>query len=127
MVTTRKAVDLRAMRGGTSETWRRVQQEAEGGRESNWGNSALAQVLGREPDPAFAAEVADQCRSLLDSLKDEERRQIALRKMEGCTNEEIAERMGLALATVERRLRLIRKTWEQELARREAPNNPESP
>jgi DNA-directed RNA polymerase specialized sigma24 family protein len=34
--------------------------------------------------------------------------------MEGYTNEEIADRRGCALATVERRLRRIRGTWEKE-------------
>jgi DNA-directed RNA polymerase specialized sigma24 family protein len=119
-VTTRKAVDLRAYEGRDKRDWRRVQQEAEGSGESNWGRSALAQVLSREPDPAFAAEVADQCRSLLGKLRDDELRLVAMRKMEGFTNEEIAGQMHMVLATVERRLRLIRKTWEQELADLEA-------
>jgi DNA-directed RNA polymerase specialized sigma24 family protein len=34
--------------------------------------------------------------------------------MEGFTNEEIAEQLGIARATVGRRLTLIRKTWLSE-------------
>jgi DNA-directed RNA polymerase specialized sigma24 family protein len=34
--------------------------------------------------------------------------------MEGETVQEIAERLGCAVSTVERRLRLIRRIWEQE-------------
>jgi DNA-directed RNA polymerase specialized sigma24 family protein len=34
--------------------------------------------------------------------------------MEGHTAPEIAERLGCALSTVERRLRLIRQIWESE-------------
>jgi DNA-directed RNA polymerase specialized sigma24 family protein len=75
---------------------------------------ALEQVLGQEPTPAFAAEVAEQCEYLLGLLGDGELRAIALWKMEGDTNEEVAARLGCALSTVERRLRLIRQTWEEE-------------
>jgi DNA-directed RNA polymerase specialized sigma24 family protein len=75
---------------------------------------ALEQVLGPEPTPAFAAEVAEQCQSLLGRLGDDELRAIARWKMEGDTNEEIAARLGCAVSTVERRLRLIRQTWEEE-------------
>jgi DNA-directed RNA polymerase specialized sigma24 family protein len=85
------------------------------GPEGSAGEEAgLEQVLGREPTPAFAAEVAEQCQRLLGRLGDDELRAIARRKMEGDTNEEIAARLGCAVSTVERRLRLIRQTWEEE-------------
>jgi DNA-directed RNA polymerase specialized sigma24 family protein len=76
------------------------------------GQRALEQVVGREPTPEFAAEVAEECRRLLDRLSDEQLRSIAVWKMEGFSNEEIAGRLGCAAPTVERRLRLIRKLWE---------------
>ena len=44
-------------------------------------------------------------------LLDGDMRHIALLKLEGYTNEEIAAAMGCSLPTVERRLRLIRKAW----------------
>jgi DNA-binding NarL/FixJ family response regulator len=50
-------------------------------------------------------------------LGNEELRSIAVWKMEGYSNPEIAARLGRAVATVERRLRLIRKRWEGEGAR----------
>jgi DNA-directed RNA polymerase specialized sigma24 family protein len=37
-------------------------------------------------------------------------------KLEGYTNQEIAGKLGCALRTVERTLRLIRRIWNQELA-----------
>jgi DNA-directed RNA polymerase specialized sigma24 family protein len=77
----------------------------------------LEQVVGTEPSPDFAAEVADECRRLLDRLGDDELRKLALLKMEGHTNEESAEELRCARVTVERRLRLIRETWEKEVAR----------
>jgi DNA-directed RNA polymerase specialized sigma24 family protein len=69
-------------------------------------------VEGKEPDPAFAAQVAEECQRLLGLLADDGLRTIALKKMEGFTNEEIAAAMPCSLATVERRLRLIRHEWE---------------
>ena len=69
---------------------------------------------GHEPTPEFAAQVAEECRRLLEQLPDAEMQSIAIGKMEGETVLEIAERLGCAVSTVERRLRLIRRIWEQE-------------
>jgi DNA-directed RNA polymerase specialized sigma24 family protein len=55
--------------------------------------------------------VTEEFKRLLADLGDEELRQIALAKMEGYTNQEIAARMDLTLRTVERRLALIRGRW----------------
>ena len=77
---------------------------------------SLEQVIGREPTPAFAAEVAEECQRLLACLGDDELRSIAVWKMEGATNPEIAARLGCALATVERRLLVIRRIWQKEEA-----------
>jgi DNA-directed RNA polymerase specialized sigma24 family protein len=112
MITTRKAIDLAAHEGRDMRDWRRVQVRPEGDADDS--GSVMRDLIGREPDPAFAAEVAEQCRHLLARLPDDELRQIALGKLEGCTNEEVAARCDLALATVERRLRIIRKHWASE-------------
>jgi DNA-directed RNA polymerase specialized sigma24 family protein len=53
---------------------------------------------------------------LLALLGDEELRQVARARLEGYTNEEIADRMSLSLATVERKLMRVRKRWQEELA-----------
>lgn len=76
--------------------------------------AGLEKFSGTEPTPEFAAEVAEEYERLLSELKDTELRQIALWKMEGDTNNEIAAKLGCAPATVERRLALIRRTWEKE-------------
>jgi len=74
----------------------------------------LEEVIGREPSPDFAAQVAEECQSLLDALPDDETRTIALCKMEGYTTEEIAKKLDCAPRTVERKVRLIRGRWEKE-------------
>ena len=64
--------------------------------------------------PQLAAELAEQCHRLLDLLQDEDLRSIALLKMEGYTNEEIAKRLQCVPRTVERKLERIREKWSQE-------------
>jgi DNA-directed RNA polymerase specialized sigma24 family protein len=76
----------------------------------------IADLVGREPSPEFAAMVAEESRRLLDRLDNEQFRQIALWRMEGYTNDEIAERLGCARRTVARRLELIRQLWNAEAA-----------
>jgi DNA-directed RNA polymerase specialized sigma24 family protein len=75
----------------------------------------LTNLLGREPEPAVIVQAAEECRRLLAELGDEQLRQVALWKVEGFTNEEIAGQLGRSLATVERRLARIRRLWEKEL------------
>jgi DNA-directed RNA polymerase specialized sigma24 family protein len=78
------------------------------------GERGLEQMLGQEPTPEFAAEVAEQCDRLLRLLPDDEMRAVAVWKMEGYTNEEIAARLDCVPRTVERKLRVIRSAWEHE-------------
>jgi len=113
LLTARKAIRLyhherRAKRGGG-----RVQ----GGSDLEPLDSSgggLAEVVSDEPTPEFAAQVAEEYQRLLDRLPDDELRSVALWKMEGYTNEEIAERLGCVIRTVERKLRVIRGVWEQD-------------
>ena len=72
----------------------------------------LEDLVGKEPTPSFAAEVAEQTRSLLQRLHDDELRTIALLKLEGYSNEELSARLTRSLATIERKLALIRRIWE---------------
>jgi DNA-directed RNA polymerase specialized sigma24 family protein len=61
--------------------------------------------------PEFAAMMAEECERLLGALDDDPLRQVALSRMEGYTNDEIADQLGCARRTIARRLELIRKTW----------------
>jgi RNA polymerase sigma factor (sigma-70 family) len=76
--------------------------------------ATLEEVLSREPDPRFAAEMAEQCEHLLRALDDEQLRRVALLRMEGWTVKEIAQEMGCSDKTVKRRLAVIRALWEKE-------------
>ena len=107
-VTERKAVNLlrrqrRLKRGGG-----RVANEAD---VAGPGEGLLDRVAGTAPTPEFAAMVAEEYRRRLAALPTEPLRRIAVLKLEGYSNEEIAGRMGLGLRSVVRKLDLIRRTW----------------
>jgi RNA polymerase sigma factor (sigma-70 family) len=75
---------------------------------------SLEQFLSREPTPAFAAQVAEEYQLLLRRLGEHTLEVIAVWKMEGYTNEEIATKLGCTERTVERKLRIIRGRWQKE-------------
>jgi DNA-directed RNA polymerase specialized sigma24 family protein len=115
VITAAKAADLRQRqgrqkRGGGKVGGEPVLDEVLG---DAAGAAGINQVVGAEPTPALAAQVAEQFARLLARLSGDEHRQyelpkIAVWKLEGYTNEEIAARLPCARATVERRLQLIR-------------------
>jgi RNA polymerase sigma factor (sigma-70 family) len=76
--------------------------------------SALVQIVGDEPTPDFAAQVAEEYGRLLDLLGDETLRQVAVWKMEGYGNDEIADQLACSRRTVARKLESIRILWSKE-------------
>jgi DNA-directed RNA polymerase specialized sigma24 family protein len=85
-----------------------------GGKVVAAGDSAFEEVLGREPDPALATEVAEECERLLAALADPDLKRIALLRMDGHTVDEIAAMIPCSTPTVKRRLKLVRAIWERE-------------
>jgi len=111
-ITARKAFQLQLWEGRRKRGGNGVLDEAAlGGAKA--GMRELEQALDREPTPEFAAEVAEECRRLLASLIEPDLRSVAQWKMEGYTNEEIADRLGCAIRSVERKLGAIRSIWNQ--------------
>jgi DNA-directed RNA polymerase specialized sigma24 family protein len=74
------------------------------------------QLLSREPSPEFAAEAAEEFRRLLRLLGDSELETVALRRMEGYTVNEIAVQLGYVSRSIKRKLEIIRRIWEKEVA-----------
>jgi DNA-directed RNA polymerase specialized sigma24 family protein len=73
----------------------------------------LEQVLCREPPPELAAELAEEYQRLLDRLGDPQLRAVALWKVEGHSNEGIAQKLGCGLRSVERKPHRIRALLEE--------------
>ena len=108
VLTARKSVDLlrsegRSKRGGN---WKSVSEEFE-------------QIASQEPTPEFAVLMNDYCDWLLAQL-DPGPREVAVLKLDGCTNQEAASRLGCGIRTIERRLELIRRVWAEAVEREES-------
>jgi DNA-directed RNA polymerase specialized sigma24 family protein len=117
-LTSHKAIDLlryerRVKRGGTGKA-----HAARAGTAGAWADVSASQLVGKEPDPRAAFQVAEECQEILDRISDAILRAIALWKMEGYTSEEIASKLGCTTRTVERKLQLIRRFWGDEEAAR---------
>jgi DNA-directed RNA polymerase specialized sigma24 family protein len=74
-----------------------------------WG---LDQLPGNDPAPDFVALVAEQHERLLDILGNETLRSVAVWKLDGHTNREIARKLGCCERTVAYKLKLIRLIWK---------------
>jgi DNA-directed RNA polymerase specialized sigma24 family protein len=112
MLVQRKAANVYQYETRARRDCRRVQRQAVD--DAAEGADFVQRLRSKEPDPQFVVEVTEVCALLLERLSDEKLRQVALRKMEGYTNNEIAATMDCAEVTIERRLNLIRRTWDRE-------------
>ena len=105
MITMRKVCDAvqwqkRAKRSNATET------------ESPW-NTWVESAISREPTGPEVAQFQDELEHLLQMLDRFELRTVALLKLEGLANQEIADRLGRGLSTIERKLRTIRSIWRE--------------
>jgi len=117
VITARKAIkqiarDCAQRRGGGAPDV----PEREGPMTVEREQTAIAELVGDEPTPQFAAQLTEECQRLLELLGDESLRQVALWKMEGYSNDEIAGMLACSRRTVARKLDAIRVLWNQEPA-----------
>jgi RNA polymerase sigma factor (sigma-70 family) len=78
------------------------------GESAHW---ALEQMDAAGPSPAEAVLLNEALERRLEVLADPELRQIALWRLEGYTNREIADRLDCTERSVERRMERIRSKW----------------
>jgi DNA-directed RNA polymerase specialized sigma24 family protein len=104
VLTVRKAAHLK----------RDASRQKRGGKPAAGDEADLEHLLDAGPTPEFAAQMAEESQRLLERLGDQELCAVALWKMEGYTNEEIAQRLDCGLRSVGRKLRIIRSIWAQE-------------
>ena len=115
VITTRKAAaaiekDHRQKRGGG---------DVRGDSALSQGSSILGgfdRLTSGQPAPDIAAIMADQTQQLLASLPDETAQRVAALKIEGFTQQEIADKLSINTRTVERRLKQIRELWQRILS-----------
>ena len=106
-MTRRKAIDLIRREN-------RLKRPVQSGADGETSQNELDSIVGATPLPSVVAMFNEECGRFLGQL-DAELRDVALKKMAEYTNSEIAEQLNCSVATVERRLKLIRKKWQREI------------
>ena len=76
------------------------------------GEGGLAEIAEGSPTPVFMESLTLTCQEMLELL-DENTRTVAMLKLEGYSNEDVAERIGRSLRSVERYLFVIRSIWRE--------------
>ncbi|MFO1044945.1 MAG: ECF-type sigma factor [Planctomycetaceae bacterium] len=95
---------------------RRELAEKRGGRVPHVSlSSKVGELLESEPSPESVSLFEEQYNFLLGLLRDAKLRQIAVLKVEGASNEDIRNEVGVSSATLTRKLSLIRSTWQKAL------------
>jgi RNA polymerase sigma factor (sigma-70 family) len=109
-ITLRKARNAAKRQGRERRDVGREQTVADGDetRSAHW---ALEQMDAAGPSPLEAAVLNEALERRLEALADPDLRQIALWRLEGYTNREIADRLDCTERSIERRLERIRSKW----------------
>jgi DNA-directed RNA polymerase specialized sigma24 family protein len=114
VITARKAIRQVEREGRKKRGGGRVLNEAGLAAAGGGDGGLLARLAADGPTPEFVAMIAEETAHRLDSLPDPTLREVARLRMEGQTNEEIAARLGCVVRTVERKLEVVRKLWNED-------------
>lgn len=83
---------------------------------NNYVRFTLDGLAGEAPTAEFLVMLDDESRRLLGQLRDDQLRRVAVCRIEGYTVAEIAAELSVSTRSVERKLKLIRKKWSEDLA-----------
>mgnify|MGYP002633350427 CR=1 FL=1 len=116
-MTVRRSIDenrrmMADKRGGARVRGDSLLARADGERQFSWD-----QFAGDQLGPEFLVMVQEECDRLLDRLSDETLRNVALWRLEGFSNDEIAGKLDMTTRSVERKLNRIRQLWSDEVGR----------
>ena len=75
----------------------------------------IDQIAVQEPTPEFLMMMNEEHARLLELLPDDLMRDVAIRRMQGESNDEVAAALNISVRSVERKLSLIRKSWQREM------------
>ena len=119
-LTRRKAADYvreqtRQKRGGGHVRGDSVFLDAD----SSGAIGGIDQFVIDEPTPAYLAMMNEEHVRLLALLPDDTLRDVATRRMSGESHDEIAVALNVSVRSIERKLNLIRESWERDSKRRE--------
>jgi DNA-directed RNA polymerase specialized sigma24 family protein len=111
-MTVRKTIDQQRRAGGQRRGGGRVRGESVFvGPQGEERAPGLQQYSDGNPTPEMLAAMEEEGQRLLLALEDHTLQRIALWKLEGYTNDEIAGRLELTTRSIERKLQRIREKW----------------
>jgi DNA-directed RNA polymerase specialized sigma24 family protein len=111
VITLRKVLDQIKRQGRLRRGAGRVVSEAALAGADPSEPGGFEQFIADQPTPEFAAMLAEEFQRRLDGLPDDTLRRVALWRLEGYSDNEIAQRLGCVSRSVQRKLELIRKAW----------------
>jgi DNA-directed RNA polymerase specialized sigma24 family protein len=76
---------------------------------------SLDELVSSAPTPDFLVALEEQYLRLLDMLRNDQLREIAVLRIEGYNVAEISQKLAVGQRAVERKLQLIRVRWKREL------------
>ena len=119
-ITKQKAVDHIRRETAEKRGGRREQQDlCNRAGKAGVGEFSVEDLICPRPTPDFVVALDEQYARLLSLLRDDRLQKIAVMRVEGFTDEEIAQRMSIGVRAVERKLQLIRAKWMRELSKSE--------
>ncbi len=90
-------------------------------------DGTIIEAIGNEPSPEMVVRMQESVEQLFSHLGVGHLRDLAVAKLEGDSNAELAKRLGCSERTIERRLHLIREKCQQELLEVDERASQESP
>jgi DNA-directed RNA polymerase specialized sigma24 family protein len=84
---------------------------------AGWKQSPIEVITAADPSPATLAMLNEEREQMIARLPNDACRQVALCKLEGYTDAEIASRLQVTDRTVRRKMHLIRAVWQDKLNR----------
>jgi RNA polymerase sigma factor (sigma-70 family) len=76
----------------------------------------IRELADRDPNPELIVSFNETVGRAIHRLDEPKSRNVALLKLEGFSNREIADKVEISLSSVERKLRVIREVWQKEFA-----------
>jgi DNA-directed RNA polymerase specialized sigma24 family protein len=109
VITVRKAADLKKQQSRLKRGGNRLVRACDF--DEGDGKGLMEQFPGAEPIAEFTVMMAEECQYRIDALEDDMLRNVAMMRLDGFSNQEIAERLGCTRRTVMRKVGLIRLAW----------------
>ena len=90
-------------------------------------DESIIEAIGDEPSPDMVLMMQESVEQLFSQLGVGQLQDLAVAKLEGYSNAELAQRLGCSERTIERRLHLIREKCQQELLVDDEPSPEKTP